>query len=303
MTPNVSIVMPAYNSAAHIEATLRNVFEQTLRDFEIIIVDDGSMDDTVAIARRIGQDAPTHIDVRIISQANAGPSAARNAGVAAARAPLVALLDSDDFWAPQKLERQKEIMGKHPDALATSCRWAAVDANAQPTGRTGGVRGNTINVYGLCLRNAIATSATVFRREAFDQAGGFDNRIRTCEDLDLWLRIAALKQGAIVTSPEVMSFRRVHAAQETANWRRMYRGWIRVMHKLRYRDPQTYAQVIAAAKAHQRLQFSSAALAAGEYRRSRLLLASALRRAPVTMLRTPKTYSVARALLTGPTSG
>ncbi len=303
MLPTVSIVTPAYNSAAHIEATLRNVYEQTLRNFEIIIVDDGSTDDTVAIARRIAKDAPAHIQVRIISQANAGPSAARNAGVAAARAPLVALLDSDDFWAPRKMERQKEIMAESPEALATSCRWAAVGATGEPTGRTGGVRGHTIDVYGLCLRNAIATSATVFRREAFDQAGGFDNRIRTCEDLDLWLRIAALKPGAIITSPEVMSFRRVHAAQETANWRRMYRGWIRVMHKLRYRDPQTYAQVIAAAKAHQRLQFSSASLAIGDHRRSRLLLASALRRAPFTMLRTPKTYSVARALFTGAANG
>lgn len=297
MTPTVSIVMPAYNSAGYIEATLQNVFEQTLRNFELIIVDDGSQDQTVSIAQRVAAASPQGVDVRVISQKNAGPSAARNAGVDAARAPLIALLDADDFWAPQKLHRQVAFMEDHPEALATSCRWAAVDASGKPMGRTGGVRGSTIGVRGLCLRNAIATSATVFRRDAFVRAGGFDNRIRTCEDLDLWLRIAALKPNAIRTSQELMSYRRVHAAQETANWRRMYRGWIRVMHKLRFRDPQTYAEAIGPAKAHQRLQFSAAALAAGDLRRSRGLLASALRRAPLTMLGTPKTYSVARALL------
>lgn len=297
MEPTVSIVTPAYNSAAHIEATLRNVFEQTLRDFEIIIVDDGSRDDTVAIARRVALDAPAHIEVRIISQANAGPSAARNAGVDAARSQLIALLDADDFWAPQKLEHQVQHLARHPEALATSCRWAAVDEKGDRTGRTGGVRGRTIGVHGLCLRNAIATSATVFRRDAFITAGRFDNSIRTCEDLDLWLRIAALKRDAIIISQEAMSFRRVHADQETANWRRMYRGWIKVMHKMRYRDPQTYAEMIARAKAHQRLQFSASALSAGELHRSRMLLASAMRRAPLAMLSTPKTYSVARSLL------
>ena len=108
-TPLVGVVVPAYNAAATLDETLRSVRAQTHRALEIIVVDDGSLDDTAAIARR---HAAEDERVRVLCQANAGVAAARNAGWQSSRADLIAFIDADDLWAPTKIERQLQALAR-----------------------------------------------------------------------------------------------------------------------------------------------------------------------------------------------
>ena len=108
--PLVSVVIPAYNAEAVIGDALRSVFAQTFRDFEVVVVDDGSTDDTVGVLEAIGG------GVRLLRQPNGGPAAARNAGIAVTTAPLIAFLDADDEWLPAKLEMQMAYFAAYPEA-------------------------------------------------------------------------------------------------------------------------------------------------------------------------------------------
>src|SRR5688572_9571182 len=111
-TPRVSVITPAYNAARFLRDTIASVRSQTTSDWELIIVDDGSTDETVAIVERYALEDPR---IRLLRQANAGPSAARNHGMRAARGPFFAFLDSDDQWLPQFLEHQLAVFAEYPD--------------------------------------------------------------------------------------------------------------------------------------------------------------------------------------------
>ncbi len=117
-SPLVSVVIPAYNAAQTLKATVQSVFEQTVQDFEIVIVDDGSKDDTLKVAQSI---ADSDSRVKVISQPNGGAAAARNTAVRATTGKYLALLDADDLWVAHKLERQIEFLEKNPSVQAVQC--------------------------------------------------------------------------------------------------------------------------------------------------------------------------------------
>jgi len=132
--PLVSAIVPAYNAAKTIDETLRSVRAQTYRNLEIIVVDDGSKDETAAIAEaHAGQDPR----LRVIRQNNAGVAAARNAGILAARAEFVAPVDADDIWAPAKIARQLSLMKENPNATLCYTWWACIDHRGRVTGYGG----------------------------------------------------------------------------------------------------------------------------------------------------------------------
>ena len=175
--PQISVLIPAYNAARTVGATIESVLNQTLPAHEIIVVDDGSADDTPAVAARFG--AP----VRLIRQANSGPAAARNHAARLASCEWLALLDSDDRWLPNKLERQAVYLTDEKISVV-HCR--AENHRAEvPTG--------SLNFERLWQRNCLVTSSVLLRREAFLQAGGFDEdrALIGVEDYNLWLRLAA----------------------------------------------------------------------------------------------------------------
>lgn len=182
--PAVSVIIPTYNRAWCLRQAVDSVLSQEFEAFELIVVDDGSTDDTPQLLEGYG-DA-----IRTLRQENRGVSAARNAGIAAARAEVIAFLDSDDRWLPGKLARQVAFFASHPQALIcqTEELWVRNGRRVNPGKRHFKRSGMIFEPsLELCL---VSPSAVMVRRELFDRVGVFDERLPACEDYDLWLRVS-----------------------------------------------------------------------------------------------------------------
>jgi len=185
MAPKVSVVIPVFNRPASVRRAIESVLAQTCQDFEIVVVDDGSTDTTVAAVAAL---ADPRITV-IRHQRNRGGSAARNTGIAAGSAPYVAFLDSDDEWLPVKLERQLALFERSGERLGL------VYAGTERVFADGRVdriiprRPHDVT-RALLTENVIGeTSVGMVRRAALDETGGFDESLPASQDMDLWLRI------------------------------------------------------------------------------------------------------------------
>lgn len=196
MSPSISVVIPVYNGAALIGKAIRSVLAQTMLPDEIIVVNDGSTDDTLETLVAFRD------SVTVISTDNRGVASARNSGIRAAAGDWIAFLDADDVWHPDKLERQFDLLDRYPGAGMSFCNFIYLeraDGSAQQhferfAGRV------TFNVdapihpdpYDALLReNLVGTaSSVVVRRDVLDQAGLFETSYRQAEDYDLWLRCA-----------------------------------------------------------------------------------------------------------------
>lgn len=186
--PAVSVVIPAWNAAWCIRRAVDSVLAQTHRDFELIVVDDGSTDDTAAALARYGA------RVLVVAKRNGGLSSARNAGIAAARGAYVALLDADDWWLPEKLARQVAWMDAHPEAAFCSTAARVVNPHGEPIGewRCRPSAGSALEaIFSANGYVAGSGSAVLARRGALEAAGGFDETLRSLEDIDMWMRLAA----------------------------------------------------------------------------------------------------------------
>jgi glycosyltransferase involved in cell wall biosynthesis len=211
MPPLISIVMPVYNGALYLADALATVSSQTLTDWELIVVDDGSMDTTPDILKAAAADDRR----RVIRQANAGLAAARNRGLAEAGAPHLAFLDVDDRWHPSYLAEMVSALDRTPASVAAFAGWRCIDDAGRPLPQqmllspeqTARLRAD------LCWRNAILPSAVVARRSSVLQAGGFDEQFEACEDWDLWLRLIAL--GDFISVPHILMDYRIHTGSMT----------------------------------------------------------------------------------------
>lgn len=187
--PFFTVAVPAYNAAKTIAATLDSVAAQTFSDYEIVVTDDGSRDDTAAIVEQWKGRHPT-ITLCVVSQANKGIGAARNGCINAARGTYVAFLDADDEWLPQKLEAvATQFLGEHPpDVLSHDQWWDSREGRRR-------VRcGPYTSQRDLLFRgNCLFTSATTVRRGALVATGGFSENLdyNGVEDWELWIRLAA----------------------------------------------------------------------------------------------------------------
>ena len=226
--PTVSVIIPTYNRAQVLGATIESVLAQTYQDLEVIVVDDGSTDDTHAVVERYVARSGAH--VRYIRQANQGVSAARNTGCRAARGRYLALLDSDDLWKPQKLARQLPLLERDPRIGLVSSMAEIVDAtNTRVLGIKPRQRPATT------LREMVATgsappSSFVFRREALQEVGGFDPQIHGLEDLDFCFRVA--RRWALVYLEEPLIRYRQHGAGLSSDVVGVCRAYIRTYEKL-----------------------------------------------------------------------
>ena len=190
--PRVSAIIPAYNTAGLIAACLDSALAQTYRDFEIIVVNDGSPD-THLLEHAL---APYKQQIRYISQENRGPSGARNLGVLEATGQYIAFLDSDDEWLPQHLSEQMSMLLQNPSLDLVYADYALV-RDGKRVGHGFGLEPQHPPVTFekiLSEECTVGTSSTVARRQALIDAGLFDERFRCCEDFDLWLRMSF--QGA-----------------------------------------------------------------------------------------------------------
>lgn len=195
--PLVSVIVPAFNRRHTIGRALRSVAEQTYRPIEIIVVDDCSTDGTAEAVSELDLD----LEVKLIRHpANQGGSAARNTGIAAARGDYVAFLDSDDRWLPRKTELQVEAM----ERLGAGAAYAAinfVDGDGAPLYTVPAVAEGDMLPHLAASNQMGSTSAVMVRRDILARTGGFTAGLRSCQDWDLWIRIAKLARVAAVREP------------------------------------------------------------------------------------------------------
>jgi glycosyltransferase involved in cell wall biosynthesis len=209
--PLVSVIIPTYNRAWCLREAVDSVLAQEFGDFEMIVVDDGSTDATATLLAAYGG------RVEVMHQANRGVSAARNAGIAAARGGLIAFLDSDDIWLPRKLSTQIHFFQSHPDALIhqTEELWVRNGRRVNPGRRHRKPEGMIFEPsLELCL---VSPSAVMARRELFGQVGLFDESLPACEDYDLWLRVSCRFPVHLTETPLIVK-RGGHADQLSRAW-------------------------------------------------------------------------------------
>jgi glycosyltransferase involved in cell wall biosynthesis len=190
--PAVSVVLPAFNAARSLEAAIGSVRMQEWTPLEIIVVDDGSVDDTLDVLKQLAAS-----DLKTIQQPNQGPAAARNTGIQAARGEWIAFQDADDLWLPGKLSAQFEQLDRSPGAAFCY----SYSVFREPDGDNRELRCDTSGrplLFELLKGNMLSTPTMVVQRECFETVGFFDPELRTGEDWDLWLRLAAFFPSTFV---------------------------------------------------------------------------------------------------------
>ena len=243
MTPEVSVIIPTYNRRAMLLEAIDSVHAQSIREFELIVVDDGSTDGSAEHLKGLAK------TVRVERIEHRGPAAARNHGVALARAPLIAFLDSDDLWLPAKLERQLAFMRASPDCAISQTNeiWIRKGRRVNPGLRHRKRAGDIfIDSLRTCL---ISMSATMMRTELFRSLGGFDEMMDAAEDYDLWLRILIDHEAGLLDEP-LVTRRGGHPDQTSATTAAIDRFRILALTKLLAYDRLSPARRTAVIEVH-----------------------------------------------------
>ena len=208
--PLISVIIPAYNMADYLPDTIQSVLDQSYKNTEIIVIDDGSTDNTQEVIKRFKQ------DVSYYYQDNSGPSASRNRGLEIAKGKYVAFLDADDLWLPNKLEMQVSNILSDPNIGIVGCGYSISDADGK-TIRLNVVRKNYKNHEKLLMALSIyqiipgSSSGVLIPKECFEKVGVFDVSLKIGEDWDMWLRIA--KEYKVVFVEDVLVIIRKNIAK------------------------------------------------------------------------------------------
>lgn len=209
--PKVSIITAAYNHVKFIRQSVESAQGQTYRDFEHIVVDDGSSDGTADVLRSFGD------KITYIRQDNCGAHAAINRGIRMSSGEYIAILDSDDAWLPHKLERQMQTFKQHPEAGLVYAQAYIIDDEGEfiNNGEPGGKPfANPHRAFDELLReNCIPILTAVLRRTCIEQVGFFNESLKATSDWDMWIRIAA--KWPVIFVPEALALYRIH---ENSTW-------------------------------------------------------------------------------------
>ncbi|MDH3628276.1 MAG: glycosyltransferase [Acidobacteriota bacterium] len=235
VVPSVSIVVTCYNYGRFLRGCLESVLAQTYRDYEVLVIDDGSTDDSVEIAREFVAGER----IRLHERENGGQAKAKNDGIRLARGAYIAFLDADDYWESDKLQRQVELL-EGGDAGVVFSRSRQVNEAGKPVGsssnnkyllpRRGDVTGS------LIFDNFVPFSSSVVRRECFEQLGVFDENLAMAIDWDLWLRFSIRYKFDFVDAP-LFSYRVGHAGQMSKNRERRQACCDRIMERFLSQHP------------------------------------------------------------------
>lgn len=295
MTPDIAIIIPAYNSARFIAETLRTAQAQQGVRSEIILVDGASRDDTVAVARAA---CP---NLKVISEPDRGVSDARNKGLRLAQADWVAFLDADDVWQPDKLARQLAVARSEPDMALVFCdAWqfrgeerlldsflvTRADFSGLPRHAVAGVEQgqvfDTDMAAAIMRTNYVVTTSTAIAHRAHALAvGGFDPTLKVCEDYEFWLRLTKDRRVGVVEAP-LVGYRH-HGSSLSDDQEAMIRGRIEVAERV-FAAPQRYPEGAPAffhtELARRYAQLGRRALHAADLRLARHHFWSSLRASP-----------------------
>jgi glycosyltransferase involved in cell wall biosynthesis len=223
--PLVSVIIPSFNSGKFIAETLKSVINQTYQYLEVIVVDDGSTDDTII------QIDPYHDRILYIYQGNRGLGGARNTGIKAASGELIAFLDADDLWFPNYIETMVEGLINRPETAVLYCWWSFIDEQGETLPEKG-LCTEKGNIYlSLVTSNRFPPMAALTRKYCVDEVGGFDENRLISEDWDFWLRIA--QKGYIFDYlPNVLVKYRFHGSNMTLNVANSHKRYLNVLDKL-----------------------------------------------------------------------
>lgn len=305
--PLVSVVMPLYNSAATVEASLESVLAQTYRQLEILVVDDGSTDTGVALCRQY--DDPR---ITILSQKNRGLAGARNTGIRAASGTILAFLDSDDLWLPEKIERHVQHFLQNPAVGVSYSRSGFIDNAGKPLGIYQMPQLTDITPDVLFCRNPISNgSSVVIRRAVLDairfeanlygsvESFYFDDSFRQSEDIECWLRIALQTDWRLEGIPEALTLYRVSEGGLSANLMNQYAAWERILIKTTATHPDFIRRWGNKARAYQLRYLARRATRQKDGAMALKLLRQSLMAHPAILLEEPRRtlITLAAALL------
>jgi glycosyltransferase involved in cell wall biosynthesis len=268
MAVDVSVVIPVYNNVDTVVQAVRSALEQVPAPAEVLVVDDGSTDGSrAAVAAAFGADPR----IKVIGQPNGGPSRARNRGIEAASSPLIAFLDADDLWLPDKLRLQIEILRADATVGLVASDWMR-----EPPGRWDGAADDgpprtTRFSYRDCLvLNRFQTSTVLMRTELARALGGFDPSVDGAEDWDFWVR-AAQRAGVVKIDRPLVVYRDVATGYSKDVWR-VYRTMHGLLDKHRATAPRGFRTI----EAWHHLRFFVALRLMGDRRHARAALGAAL---------------------------
>ncbi|MCA0872931.1 glycosyltransferase [Seohaeicola saemankumensis] len=293
--PKASIVVPAFNVAATLPATLNALLAQTFDDFEVIIVDDGSSDSTVAIAEHYLNDPR----VRLVRQPNRGLAGARNSGIAAAQGDCIGFCDADDLWEPEKLAAHVAHLDQNPLVGLSFSGSALIDDAGHLTGLAQRPRLSGITSAHVFQRNPVGNgSAAVMRRAAqralawrpgfeTERDWVFDETFRQSEDIECWLRLSLTTDWTIEGVPGLLTRYRINNAGLSAGVDRQYASWQRMVAKLRPLAPAFFATHEPAARAYQLRYLARRAISDGKGDQAVQLMRQSLRASLRPCLREP----------------
>ena len=209
----VSVIIPVYNRESFISKTVESVLNQTYKNFEIIVVDDGSIDETYFSILHLTSDK--RLSYYLLNE-NKGVSFARNYGIKHADGKFIAFLDSDDYWLPEKLEKQvKYMLENNLKICQTDEYWLRKNRFVNPKKKHKKISGNIFyKSLELCI---VSPSAVMLDREVFENVGMFDEKMPACEDYDLWLRVS-LKYNVGLFEEKLIVKRGGHEDQLSRNF-------------------------------------------------------------------------------------
>jgi glycosyltransferase involved in cell wall biosynthesis len=230
--PLVSVVIATYNMGQYVGAAIESVLAQTYPNVELLVVDDGSTDNTREIVQRYLGDSR----VRYLSQKNAGQTVAKNAGIRASTGKYVGFCDADDQWMPDKLAKQVPVLEARPEVAVVYSKVSyIVEPPAPPVEELNIPCPSGKVTEDLYLVNFVPFGTALVRREALDRAGSFDEKYRMGIDWELWLRISLHWEFVFIDEPTYIY--RVWAGQMSNNWTGRYEQCFRIMRDFETRNP------------------------------------------------------------------
>ena len=266
--PQVSVIVPAYNVRSYIEQVLVSLKYQSFQNFEVIIVDDGSTDGTSEVVKPF---CDRDSRFQLLQKQNGGLSSARNYGIRHAHAPYIALLDGDDVYEPEKLATHVDVLDRTPEVGVVYSASRAMRDDGRPTFIS--LSGKPVMsdpLLALLCKNFIGHGSNgVFRRSLFDEVGQFDEGLRSSEDVDFWLRIAATRRWRFHRIPQVLCGYRVRPSGLSFNVTQMQRSHEQVLEAAFQRSPDEVKPVLPTAYAYMYRYLARVSMTAGDAQQAR----------------------------------
>lgn len=283
-SPVISVIMPAYNASETIVASIRSLQAQSLQSWELIIIDDGSTDNTAERAQKI---AAEDNRICLIQRPNSGPSIARNRGVELAKSDLIAFLDADDFWAPERLLGMLALFNSDPSVGVAFSRTRFIDAQTLKPGTLTPFIAN-LSASDLIAENAVcSTSNIICRKSVFTASGGFTPGLDYAEDQDWLLRITLSNTCRIVGVDAEWFFYRSSPESQSADLEAMRNGWFQMVGAACIDFPETTPSAARRAYGPYHRQLARRAIRMGDAAAGLKYILHALRHDPLLILRQP----------------